>query len=102
MAVFLVAIGMFGGMPLLPLYYQTVRGEGALDAGLLLAPQGLGAIVAMVVAGRLTDRIGAGYVVPVGIVIALLGTVPFAQVGVDTSYTWLSAALFVRGLGLGP
>jgi len=100
-AVFLVAIGLFGGMLLLPLYYQTVRGEGALNAGLLLAPQGLGAIVAMVVAGRLTDRIGAGYVVPIGIVLALVGTIPFTQVGLDTSYTWLSIALFVRGMGLG-
>lgn len=100
-AVFLVAIGMFGGMLLLPLYYQTVRGEGALNAGLLLAPQGLGAIVAMVIGGRLTDRIGAGYVVPVGIALALLGTFPFTQVGVDTPYLWLSVALFVRGMGLG-
>ncbi|MGW4369424.1 MDR family MFS transporter [Nocardia takedensis] len=100
-AVFLVAIGLFGGMLLLPLYYQTVRGQGALGAGLLLAPQGLGAIVAMVVAGRLADRIGAGYVVPVGVVIALIGTFPFTHVGVDTSYGWLSVALFVRGMGLG-
>ncbi|WP_104106489.1 MDR family MFS transporter [Nocardioides sp. 616] len=100
-AVFLVAIGMFGGMLLLPLYYQTVRGEGALDAGLLLAPQGLGAIVAVLLTGRLTDRIGAGYVVPVGVVLALLGTFPFTQVGVNTSYTGLSVALFVRGIGIG-
>jgi EmrB/QacA subfamily drug resistance transporter len=100
-AVFLVAIGLFGGMLLLPLYYQTVRGQGALDAGLLLAPQGLGAIVAMVIGGRLTDRIGAGYVVPVGILLALLGTFPFTQIGAHTSYAWLSAALFVRGMGLG-
>lgn len=99
--VFLVAIGMFGGMLLLPLYYQTVRGEGALTAGLLLAPQGLGAIVAMILGGRLADRFGAGYVVPAGLVLALLGTIPFTQVGIDTSYTWLSIALFVRGMGLG-
>ncbi|MCD4532490.1 multidrug efflux MFS transporter [Nocardioides sp. cx-169] len=100
-AVFLVAIGMFGGMLLLPLYYQTVRDQGALDAGLLLAPQGLGAIVAVLLTGKLTDRIGAGYVVPVGVVLALIGTFPFTQVGVDTSYLWLCVALFVRGIGLG-
>ncbi|MFC8527730.1 MDR family MFS transporter [Nocardia sp. NPDC057227] len=100
-AVFLVAIALFGGMLLLPLYYQTVRGQGALGAGLLLAPQGLGAIVAMVVGGRLVDRIGAGYVVPVGVLLALIGTFPFTQVGTDTSYVWLSVALFVRGMGLG-
>uniref|UniRef100_UPI000B2A2674 MFS transporter n=1 Tax=Aldersonia kunmingensis TaxID=408066 RepID=UPI000B2A2674 len=100
-AVFLVAIALFGGMLLLPLYYQTVRGQGALNAGLLLAPQGLGAMVAMVVAGRLTDRIGAGYVVPVGVVLAVVGTLPFTQLGIDTSYAWLCVALFVRGMGLG-
>ncbi|MEE4025491.1 MDR family MFS transporter [Gordonia sp. PKS22-38] len=100
-AIFLVAIGMFGGMLLLPLYYQTARGEGALTAGLLLAPQGLGAIVAMVIGGRLTDRIGAGWVVPVGVVLALVGTIPFTQVEADSSYVWLSVALFVRGMGLG-
>ncbi|MBD0860592.1 multidrug efflux MFS transporter [Gordonia sp. zg691] len=100
-SVFLVAISLFGGMLLLPLYYQAVRGEGALDAGLLLAPQGLGAVVAMVVGGRITDRIGAGYVVPVGVVLAMVGTYPFTQVSVDSSYVWLSLALFVRGMGLG-
>ncbi|WP_036502434.1 DHA2 family efflux MFS transporter permease subunit [Nocardia aobensis] len=100
-AVFLVAIGLFGGMLLLPLYYQTVRGQGPLDAGLLLAPQGLGAIVAVVIGGRLTDRIGAGYVVPVGVVLGLIGTLPFTHVGTGTSYVWLCVALFVRGMGLG-
>ena len=45
-------------MLLVPLYYQSVRGASALDAGLLLAPQGLGAMVTMPLAGRLTDRYG--------------------------------------------
>ncbi len=100
-AVFLVGIGMFGGMLLLPLYYQIVRGEDATTAGWLLAPQGVGAIVAMIVAGRLADRHGAGYVVPAGVALALVGTMQFTQVSVDTSYWWLSASLFVRGIGLG-
>ncbi|MBO0841825.1 MAG: multidrug efflux MFS transporter [Nocardioides sp.] len=99
--IFLVGIGLFGGMLMLPLYYQSVRLEGAAAAGLLLAPQGLGAAVAMPIAGRITDRFGAGWVVPVGVVLAVLGTIAFTQVGTDTSYVWLSAALFVRGLGLG-
>jgi EmrB/QacA subfamily drug resistance transporter len=98
---FLVAIALFGGMLLLPLYYQVVRGQGALNAGLLLAPQGLGAMVAMPVAGRITDRLGAGRVVPAGLVLVLAGTAAFTQVGTETSYAWLSLALFVRGLGVG-
>jgi EmrB/QacA subfamily drug resistance transporter len=100
-AVFFVGIALMGSMLLIPLYYQIGRGEGAFAAGLLLAPQGLGAATAMPLAGVVTDKLGAGRIVPVGIVILVLGTVPFALVGADTSYWLLGAALYVRGLGLG-
>jgi EmrB/QacA subfamily drug resistance transporter len=100
-AVFFVGIALMGSMLLIPLYYQTARGEGAFAAGLLLAPQGLGAATAMPLAGVITDKLGAGRIVPVGIVILVLGTIPFAMVGPDTSYWLLGGALYVRGLGLG-
>jgi MFS family permease len=86
---------------LAPLYYQTVRGESALHAGLLMAPQGLGAAIAMPLAGRLTDRIGAGRIVPFGILLALVGILGFTQVGADTPYVELAFSLFVVGLGIG-
>ncbi len=44
-------IAVFGAMLLLPLYLQTVRGESAMHAGLLLAPQGIGAMLVMPIAG---------------------------------------------------
>lgn len=98
---FLFGVAMFGAMILLPLYYQVVRGEGALNAGLLLAPQGLGAAMVMPLSGRLTDRFGAGWVVPFGLVLALAGTFTYAQIGPDTSYWLLAVSLWVRGIGLG-
>jgi EmrB/QacA subfamily drug resistance transporter len=98
---FLVGGALFGSMILLPLYYQVVRGQSPLEAGLLMMPQGVGAALGMSVAGRLTDRIGAGRVVPVGLLILALGTIPYATIGGDTSYGILLAGLFVRGLGLG-
>jgi EmrB/QacA subfamily drug resistance transporter len=97
----LVGGALFGSMILLPLYYQVVRGQSPLDAGLLMMPQGVGAAIGMNVAGRLTDRIGAGRVVPVGLLILALGTVPYATIGGNTSYVVLMVGLFVRGLGLG-
>ena len=90
-----------GGLLLLPLYYQIVRGQGALNAGLLMAPQGLGAMISMPIAGRITDKAGPGRVVPVGIALAILGTLPFTMVGAGTAYGWLTGALIVRGLGVG-
>jgi predicted MFS family arabinose efflux permease len=54
----LVAISVFGSFLLLPLYFQAVRGESALMSGVQLVPQGLGAMIAMPIAGQLADRTG--------------------------------------------
>jgi EmrB/QacA subfamily drug resistance transporter len=97
----LVGIALFGALILLPLYFQLVRGESPLSTGLLLVPQGLGAALAMPIAGKLTDEIGARVVIPFGLLLALAGTAAYTQVGADTSYTFLAGALFMIGLGLG-
>ncbi|MEA2405158.1 MAG: hypothetical protein QOE08_1805 [Thermoleophilaceae bacterium] len=97
----LLGAALFGTLLVLPLYYQVDRGETALNAGLLLAPQGVGAAVMLPIAGRLTDRVGGGPVVVAGVSTLALATLPFAFVTAHTSYALLGAVLFVRGLGLG-
>jgi len=92
---------LFGALILLPLYYQVVRRESPLGVGLLLIPQGLGAAVAMPIAGWMTDKLGARLVVSAGLIVAVLGTLAYTGVGADTSYAYLAAALFVLGLGIG-
>ena len=49
---FLFAAAFFGGLLLVPTYFQEVRGESTLQAGLLVAPQGIGAMITMPIAGR--------------------------------------------------
>jgi EmrB/QacA subfamily drug resistance transporter len=97
----LAIIAMFGGMLLLPLYLQAVRGQSPMDTGLLLAPQGLGAMIAMPIAGRLTDRTGAGRIVPVGLTLVGVAFLGLTQLSADTSYWLFGAILFVMGLGMG-
>ena len=97
----LVAISVFGSFLLLPLYFQAVRGESALQSGLLLAPQGLGAMIAMPLAGQLADRTGAGRIVPFGLIAVALSVLGLTQVGAGTSYVLLSVDLFVFGIGMG-
>jgi MFS family permease len=95
----LSGLALFGSMLLLPLYYQDVRGQSIVAAGLLLAPQGIGSLLARGVGG-LADRIGARPVVFLGIALTVLGTVPFAFAGAGTNNLVLVAALVVRGVGL--
>jgi EmrB/QacA subfamily drug resistance transporter len=100
-AMFFLAAALFGGMILLPLYWQDIRHESVVDAGLLMAPQGVGAALTMPIAGKLTDRYGGGPIALIGVSVTALLTVPFGLVGAHTSIAWLSVAMFFRGFGIG-
>ncbi len=97
----LFAMAFFGSGLLLPSYLQQVRGESTLMAGLLIAPQGLGAMLTMPIAGRLVDKIGPGKIVLTGIAVMSIGMAYLTQVTADTPYPLLLGALFVMGLGMG-
>jgi EmrB/QacA subfamily drug resistance transporter len=97
----LFAIAFFGSLLLVPLYYQSVRGDSALRSGLLLAPQGVGGMVTMPLAGRLTDRYGPARWPAFGIPLLIIGLAPFAFVTATTSYTLLCGFSVVLGLGMG-
>ena len=90
-----------GGMLLLPLFYQQVRGESVLYAGLMLIPQGVGMLLTRTQMGKLTDRIGARPIVMVSLIITAVGTLPFAFADSGTNAILLGAALLIRGAGLG-
>jgi EmrB/QacA subfamily drug resistance transporter len=98
---FFLGATLFGTLLILPLYYQIDRGESALSAGLLLAPQGLGAAAMLPLSGRLTDRVGGGPVAVAGCSLIVLATLPLAFVSSHSPFELLGAVLFVRGLGLG-
>ncbi len=99
--IFVIGATLFGSMFLLPIYYQVAHGQEAWVAGLLMAPQGIGAACIMRWAGSVTDRLGPRRVVPFGILLMAAATVPFAFVTANTSLGLLAVTLFVRGLGLG-
>ncbi|SHI01625.1 drug resistance transporter, EmrB/QacA subfamily [Sporobacter termitidis DSM 10068] len=98
---FLSGIATNGAMLLLPLYYQQVRGESVLLTGVMMIPQGLGMLLTRSLVGRLTDKTGARGIVLVSLAVTILGTIPFALAGGETSNVLLAAALLVRGAGLG-
>jgi EmrB/QacA subfamily drug resistance transporter len=99
---FVFAAAFFGGLLLLPTYFQQVRGESTLHAGLLNVPQGLGAMVTMPIAGRLADKIPVGRIVPFGLVAIIAGMFSLTQITATTSYWgFIIPVLFIMGLGMG-
>src|SRR5690606_7498193 len=97
----LVGLATFATLFALPLFFRQVHGVGELAAGMLVAPVGAGAAVAMPLAGRLSDRLGARGLALGGAVVAALGGAAFTQVGPGTGVGWPVLAGCVMGLGLG-
>jgi EmrB/QacA subfamily drug resistance transporter len=98
---FMFAAAFFGGLLLVPTYFQQIRGESTLHAGLLVAPQGLGAMITMPIAGRLVDKIPIGRIVPVGLTLIVIGMFGLTQVTESTPYGVIIPMLVVMGLGMG-
>jgi EmrB/QacA subfamily drug resistance transporter len=98
---FCLGAALFGAMILLPLYFQTVRGEDAINTGLLLIPQGMGGGIGMWLSGRLTARLGGGRTSVLGALIMVIATIPFVLVTAHTSFALIGAAMIVRGVGVG-
>ncbi len=98
---FTAGAAMYAGLFLLPLYYQQLRGDSVLDAGLMMIAQGVGALAARFAVGKLVEWFGARTVTIASFLLAAIATVPFAFAGPGTSLWWLGAVLLVRGLGIG-
>ncbi|QDQ15509.1 MDR family MFS transporter [Streptomyces spectabilis] len=100
LALLVLGASVFGTMFLLPLYFQTGRGLSAWEAGLLLAPQGLGAAAGSVLVNRTIDKVAPRTLVVSGIALIIVGTVPFTQLGHEPPDIVIAAALTVRGVGM--
>lgn len=98
---FLFGMAFFGGLLLVPTYFQQVRGESTFHAGLLMAPQGIGAMLTMPLAGALADRFPVGRIVPFGLLFIIGGMFALTQITSTTDYTVLITVLFIMGLGMG-
>lgn len=98
---FLFVTAFFGTMFLIPLYLQIVHGLSAFDSGLMIAPQGIGAMIMMPVSGRLTDKTGPGRIVLVGVAFVSIAMLGLTQCDENTSLWLFGALLFLNGLGMG-
>lgn len=99
---FIFAAAFFGGLLLVPQFLQQVQGETPLSAGWLMAPQGVGAMLTMPVAGALVDRFPVGRIVPFGLLLITGGMFALTQIEADSSHWgFIIPVLFVMGLGMG-
>ncbi|NKC67455.1 DHA2 family efflux MFS transporter permease subunit [Vagococcus fluvialis] len=98
---FVVIMGLYGGMILLPLYIQNVRGVSPMTSGMVLLPGAIIMAIMSPITGALYDRIGARYLNFTGLIILSIGTFMFTLIDMNTTVTYLAIMQGVRSFGLG-
>ncbi|MBO0804159.1 MAG: multidrug efflux MFS transporter [Nocardiopsaceae bacterium] len=97
--VYLTAV--YGFMVVLPVYFQVVRGESPLHAGLLMAPMTLGTGLVMALIGRLAHRASARWIIIAGMLVVAAGAVAFTRLTPATGLVLVAVTLFVTSFGHG-
>jgi len=100
-ATILVTFALYGGLFILPIYLQDLRGLSPFQAGLLLLPQAFASMIASVVSGRLVDKIGVRAVIIPGLVALAIALWLFSSLGISTPYGTIQVGLIVRSFALG-
>ena len=99
---FLMSFGMFGAIFLLAQFLQFVRFYTPLEAGLAILPWTLAPMFVAPIAGALSDRIGGGLIMGVGLTLQAIGLAWLGAV-LSTSVEYVSLVLpfIISGIGMG-
>jgi EmrB/QacA subfamily drug resistance transporter len=100
-AALLMFFGMFGSIFLLAQFFQTVQGYSPLGSGLRILPWTLMPMFVAPIAGALSDRIGGGRLMGVGLTLQAIGLGTIAAVSTPTVPYWqLVGPFIVSGVGM--
>jgi len=100
---FIIGIGMFGGMIVLPLIIQVVYGASPTEAGLLMLPMVAGMMAATITSGRIMSRTGKYRIFfNTGTAVLFFGYLfMLLMLNASTPIWVVSIGMIMIGLGLG-
>jgi MFS transporter, DHA2 family, multidrug resistance protein len=101
--VLMTALGfvLFGSLVLLPILMQTLLGYSAYEAGVALAPRGMGSFIAMPVVGLLTARVDARLLVGLGLALGGWTLIWLGALSLDAGYWDFFWPQILQGVALG-
>jgi DHA2 family multidrug resistance protein len=98
---FLIGLVLLASSALLPPFLQNLSGYSVTDTGLLMAPRGIGTMFAMMIVGRISNRVDARLLLGFGTIV-ILGTMwSMAHWNPSVSAYTLVSISFTQGIGLG-
>jgi DHA2 family multidrug resistance protein len=98
---FVTGLVMVASSALLPPYLQQLGGYSVTDTGILMAPRGVGTMIAMVIAGRIASRVDSRHIIAFGACLILWSMWEMSKWTPSVSAWSLVDVTFVQGLGMG-
>ncbi len=98
---FAVGSVLLSSATLMPPFLEKLGNYPVEAAGLVMAPRGLGTMAAMMVAGRLSNRIDPRWLMLLGFMLLVGSFVMMMKWLPSTSQTYLVETMIVQGAGLG-
>ena len=99
--IFMVGVILLATLALLTPYLQNLMGYPVLTAGMVLAPRGVGTMIAMFVAGRIIGRIDARWMIALGLTLTAVSLWEMGGFTPDISEYDIVRSGVTQGLGLG-
>ena len=100
---FLLGVIMLATMALFPPYLQTLLGYPVFDAGLILAPRGMGTMLAMLVCSWIIERtaVSPRYLIVTGLMLIVITMWQMTKFTTDVTQSMIIWTGSVQGFGLG-
>jgi DHA2 family multidrug resistance protein len=92
---------LYGSLVLLPIFLQTVLGYPALQAGIAMAPRGMGSFIAMPVIGMLMGKIDARKMLGSGLLVGAFTLFELSNINLQAGYWDIFWPQFIQGLSMG-
>ena len=96
----IVGFVLYGSLVLLPVFLQTLLGYPSLQAGIAMAPRGLGSFLAMPITGAIVSRFDARKLLAVGMVGTAFTLFQLSHLNLRAGYWDIFWPQFFQGLAL--
>lgn len=95
-----VGVVLYSAITLLPLFLQNLMGYSAFASGLALSPRGVGAVIAMILVGRLIGKVDTRVLIGLGFLLMAYSSYRFAEINLDISISAIVWPGFILGLAI--
>ena len=99
--IFVVGIILLATLALLPPFMQSLMGYPIVDIGFLLAPRGVGTMIAMMIVGKYANKLDGRFLIATGLLLTALSLFMMTQFTADVAGSAIVLTGVIQGFGLG-